>query len=290
MTVAGIDWRRVDWVNLTVIAFVHVMAGFGAVYLATHFSWPTFALGLAWYLACGLSISGGYHRLFAHPTYRAAWPLRLFYLLFGAASVQNSAMKWSSDHRRHHAHTDDESDPYNIRKGFWWAHIGWVLTKEPPPDLSNVADLQADPLARFQHRFYVPLAVLVGVGLPTAIGALWGDWLGGLLVGGFLRLFVQYHATFSINSVAHMIGSRPYCLTTSARDSGITAVITFGEGYHNFHHRFPMDYRNGVRYFHLDPAKWWIWTWSRVGMASAMRRTPPEQIAQARAAVLAALA
>ena len=278
-----IPWRKLDWTNTAVLAGAHLLAVAAIVWMVHAFRWQTLVLGILWFWLCGVSITGGYHRLFAHPTYRCSWPLKLFYLLFGAASVQNSALKWSSDHRRHHAHTDEESDPYNIRKGFWWAHVGWVLVKEPaPPDFENVKDLQADPLLRFQHRFYVPLALLAGWGLPCAIAALWGDALGGLLVAGFLRLSFQYHATFSVNSVAHTLGSRPYARLTTAGDSFVTAIVTLGEGYHNFHHRFPMDYRNGVRFYHFDPTKWWVWSFSLVGLVRNIQRTPLQQILEAR--------
>lgn len=280
-----IPWRRLDWINLTVIAGVHLLALAGVFWMIFRFSGWTLGLGLLWGACCGLSITGGYHRLFAHPTYRASWPLRLFYLLFGAASVQNSALKWASDHRRHHASTDEEADPYNIRKGFWWAHLGWVLVQENAPghvpDHTNVQDLQADPLIRFQNRFYVLLALTVGFLVPMLIAEAWGDAMGGLLVAGFLRLFLQYHATFSVNSVAHCLGGQPYSKATSARDSFITALITLGEGYHNFHHRFPTDYRNGVRFYHFDPTKWWVWCCAKLRVVRDVRRTPPQAIAQA---------
>lgn len=279
---------RPDWINISVLTGVH-LAGIAAIlYLALVKCDPaTLLLALALFWVVGLSVTGGYHRLFAHRTYRAIAPLRLFYLLFGTAAVQNSALRWAADHRVHHAHADHDGDPYNITRGFWWAHVGWVLFHSPPHPDEDVRDLQADPLVAWQHRWYVPLAVVFGIGLPTAIAALWGDALGGLLVAGFLRLVLQWQTTFTINSVAHWIGSRPYCTTTSARDSSITALISFGEGYHNFHHRFQADYRNGVRWWQLDPTKWFVWTMSRLGIASDLRVTPPEAIRRAREAVLA---
>ncbi|MEZ5975610.1 MAG: fatty acid desaturase [Planctomycetota bacterium] len=184
-------------------------------------------MAVVWFCFCGLSITGGYHRLFSHPTYKAIWPLRLFYLLFGAASVQNSALKWSADHRVHHKYADKEKDPYNINNGFWWAHIGWVLFQAPDEvDYRIVSDLEKDPLVMNQHRYYVLWALLGGAILPAAVGALFGDWIGGLLVVGFLRLVFQWHATFSINSVAHSIGSQPYDTESTSRDSWITAIVT----------------------------------------------------------------
>jgi stearoyl-CoA desaturase (delta-9 desaturase) len=269
---------RLDWTNTLFLVAVHLLGLYGVYWLCTRFSWWTLALGAVWFACCGVSITGGYHRLFSHPTYKAAWPLRLFYLLFGAASVQNSALKWSADHRLHHGQVDTERDPYNIFRGFWWAHIGWVLHQTPGESLDNVADLEKDPLVRFQHAAYVPLAVVFGALLPVSLGLLWGDPIGALLFAGFTRLVLQYHATFAVNSFAHMLGTQPYSTKSSARDSFVTAILTLGEGYHNFHHSFQMDYRNGVRWWQLDPTKWFVWSLSRVGLTRDLRRAAPERI------------
>jgi len=274
---------RFDWVNVSFLAVAHLCGAGAIVYLiAVQCSPWTLAFAAVWGGFCGLSITGGYHRLFAHGAYRASLPLRLFYLVFGAASVQNSALKWASDHRAHHAHTDQDGDPYDIRKGFWWAHIGWVMHKVPGGNVPLAKDLQQDPLVTFQHRHYLLLALLFGALVPMAIGAIWGDPWGALLVAGFLRLCIQWHATFCINSLTHMFGSQPYSRRVSARDSFWIALLTFGEGYHNFHHRFQADYRNGVRWFHYDPTKWWIWLMARTGLARDLRRVPSERIEQAR--------
>jgi stearoyl-CoA desaturase (delta-9 desaturase) len=125
----------------------------------------------------------------------------------------------------------------------------------------------------------------MGFALPMLIATAWGDPLGGLLFAGFLRLMIQYQATFSINSVAHSLGRRPYSTSVSARDSWITAILTMGEGYHNYHHRFPGDYRNGVRWYHFDPSKWWVWTLSKLRLARDLKRVPAEMIRRARDSV-----
>lgn len=282
--------RRPHWINIGFVLVAHLLAVSGIVYLAAfHFSWWTVGLAAGWYAACGLAITGGYHRLFSHRSFEAVAPLRALSLLFGAGAVQNSALKWSIDHRIHHEHTDTDDDPYNIRRGFWWAHVGWLFFREVERPEADATDLLADPLVRFQHKHYLALAVLFGVALPGALAALWGDVLGGVLVAGFLRLVLQWHATFSVNSFAHTVGNRPYCLRTSARDSVVTALISLGEGYHNFHHRFQADYRNGVRWFHFDPTKWFVWTMSKVGATRRLRRTPSQAIERARAAVAASL-
>ena len=284
--------QRLDWTNTVTLGVIHLFAVVAIVYLVAVKTSPwTVGLGVLWMSFTGLAITGGYHRLFAHRTYRARAPLRAFYLLFGAASVQNSALKWASDHRQHHAHCDKPKDPYSIRRGFWWAHIGWVLFKSGnPTDMRGVDDLQEDPLVRLQHRYYVPLAVLMAAVVPASLGLLWGDPIGALLVAGFLRLVVQWHATFSINSVAHCLGKRPFSIASSARDSFWTAILTLGEGYHNFHHRFVTDYRNGIRWYHFDPTKWFVWSMAKVGMTSNLRRVAKDAIEGARRAVAAEVA
>src|SRR6185503_7089851 len=154
--------NRVDWKNIAFLALGHLLALVAIAWLIFERTSPwTIALGFLWFALCGVSITGGYHRLFAHPTYKAHWTLRLFYLLFGAAAVQNSALKWSADHRVHHSKTDRDEDPYNISRGFWWAHIGWVLYRDPQDiDLRSVKDLSVDPLIVWQDRHYVALAVV----------------------------------------------------------------------------------------------------------------------------------
>ena len=275
--------REIDWVNTIFIAFAHVVALGAVIYsLIVGVKWENIALAVFYFLAAGLSITGGYHRLFSHKTYRAAWPLRLFYLLFGAAGVQNSVINWSSDHRRHHADTDHDEDPYNARKGFWWSHVGWVLFKDRLRNLDNAGDLFKDPLVAFQHKYYVPLAVLMVAVVPATIGLAWGDPLGAFLWAGMIRLVFQYHSTFSINSLAHMFGRKPYNKAISARDNGIVALITLGEGYHNFHHQFPGDYRNGVRAWHFDPTKWIVKTFSWVGITRDLRKVSQQTIDRAK--------
>ena len=278
-----------DWTNIVFVGVAHALALAAVAWLcAVRASPSTIALGAAWFALCGIAITGGYHRLFAHPTYRTTRLVRAFYLLFGAASVQNSALKWAADHRVHHARTDDDGDPYNIRRGFWWAHMGWVFRRDAgPAALDRVKDLLADPLLRWQQRHYVLIAAVFAGIVPAALGLIWGDPIGALLVAGFLRLVIQWHATGAVNSFAHRFGSRPYSLENSARDSSWTALLTLGEGYHNFHHRFQADYRNGIRWWHFDPTKWFVWTLSRIGLARGLRRTPAEAIERARASVRA---
>src|SRR5438067_2025591 len=237
---------------------------------------------LVMFAATGFSITLGYHRLFSHLSFKAHWSVRLFTLIFGAAAFENSALMWASEHRRHHKHVDHDDDPYDISKGFFHAHIGWLLFKlkvQPPYD--NVADLKKDRLVQLQDRWVQLIAVVVSFVLPTALGWIWNGALGALgafLIGGVARVVFLQHCTFFINSACHTIGNRPYSSRCSARDSWLMALFTFGEGYHNYHHEFQHDYRNGVKPWQFDPTKWTIWLLQKVGLAGQLRRVPSEKI------------
>jgi stearoyl-CoA desaturase (delta-9 desaturase) len=237
------------------------------------------------WLLVGLSVTAGYHRLFSHKTYQAAWPVRLFLLIFGAGALENSVLNWCADHRIHHAHVDHDRDPYNITKGFWWAHMGWIFFQNEPIPRSVVRDLEEDPLVRWQAKYYALIGLSVALGIPLVVGLLTGRLLGCFLIGGVLRIVVSHHGTFFINSLCHMVGSRPYSQEHSARDSPIMAVLAFGEGYHNYHHSFPFDYRNGVKVWQFDPAKWMIWTLARLGLARDLRRAPEAAVLKAKVEV-----
>jgi stearoyl-CoA desaturase (delta-9 desaturase) len=222
------------------------------------------------YALTGTAITAGYHRYYAHRAFECRSAVKFLMLIFGAAALENSALSWVADHREHHRHTDREQDPYNIQKGFFWAHIGWIYFKHTEDrDFSNVKDLKKDALIQWQHKYYVPIALIVGLGVPFLIGLLFGRPWGGVIWGGLLRLVVVHHATFLINSAAHTFGTKPYSETTSARDSWWLPFFSFGEGYHNYHHAFPSDYRNGTAWYHWDTTKWVIralalpgWTWN----------------------------
>ena len=276
--------NRIDWLNSSFLIGTALVTVTAVPWYIIKFGldWFQVALFLAFFVATGLSITLGYHRLFSHISFRAAWPVRLATLVFGAAAFENSALNWSSDHRRHHKHTDHDDDPYDITKGFWHAHIGWILFKlSPQKPLDNVADLRRDPLVRLQDRFYVPLAISVSFLLPALLGWLHSGWvgaLGGFLIAGVARVVFVQQMTFCINSLCHTIGRQPYSTSCSARDSGVMALFTFGEGYHNYHHRFQHDYRNGVKWYHFDPTKWTILALAKLGLVRDLRRVPEEQV------------
>ena len=147
---------------------------------------------------------------------------------------------------------------------------------------SPVRDLERDPLVAAQHRYYVPAGIAMGIGLPVLLGWAFGDPWGGFIVAGAVRLLLVYHATFAINSIAHCFGAQPYSDQTSSRDNLLTALVSMGEGYHNFHHAFCADYRNGAYAHQFDPTKWVLWSLAKLGVVRNLRRTPPAAILRAR--------
>ena len=275
---------RLDIVNAAFMTIIPILAAVGTVWYTMKHGISSVELGIFgfMYVACGLSITAGYHRLFSHRTHKAAWPLRLFYALFGAGAFQNSAIKWCSNHRRHHLVTDTDDDPYTVKRGFFWAHIGWVMVAEEEERVEKVQDLESDPILAFQDRHIFLLGFLVGMVLPGAAGWFFlggvTGFLGGFIWGGLLRIVIVHHATFLINSAAHTWGTQPYSTANTSRDSPLLSLITYGEGYHNFHHTFQADYRNGHKWYHWDPSKWWIRGFSFVKMTSDLHKTPDKTI------------
>jgi stearoyl-CoA desaturase (delta-9 desaturase) len=279
-----IPFEKVNWqISSFLIGTLFFAVTAVPVYLR-FFGLDAFQIGLflVMFLATGFSITVGYHRLFSHRTFEAHWLVRLAVLIFGAAAFENSVLLWSCEHRSHHKHVDHDDDPYCISQGLFHAHIGWLLFKlDPPPPFDNVGDLKKDPLVMWQHRHIHLIAAVVSFVLPAAIGYLWGGWvsaLGAFLIGGIARVVAVQHSTFCINSLCHYLGDQPYSTKCSARDSWLMAIVTLGEGYHNYHHEFQHDYRNGVKPWHFDPTKWIIWTMSKIGLAKKLRRVPEEKV------------
>ncbi|MPW74365.1 fatty acid desaturase [Moraxella catarrhalis] len=234
--------------------------------------WVAFAILMAW---TGLSITAGYHRLWSHKSYEAH-PVVKYILLLGATlAVESSVFDWCSGHRSHHRHVDDEyDDPYSSRRGFWFSHMGWMLRKYPSGqyDYKNIPDLKKDKLLALQHKYYGFWVIATNVVVLAMIGWITGDMLGTFLIAGLLRLVLTHHFTFFINSLCHMFGTRPYTDENTARDNGLLAIVTWGEGYHNYHHYFQYDYRNGVKWWQYDPTKWIIGLLAKVGLASNLKR------------------
>ncbi|MFC5077409.1 Fatty acid desaturase [Vibrio thalassae] len=276
------------WLNVTFFLGTFILATVGVTwygfiygYTSAHWVWLLIA-----FMFCGMSITAGYHRLWSHKTYEAHNFLKYLFAIGGAFALQNSALHWSSDHRVHHKHVDNnDKDPYSAKRGFWYSHIGWMLREYQAArydDYRNCRDLQKDKVVMWQHKHYVTLALVTNFGIPILLGAIYSDIIGFVLVVGALRLVLSHHTTFFINSLAHVWGTQPYTSKNTARDNGILAFLTFGEGYHNFHHIFEHDYRNGIRWWQFDPTKWLIRSCSYLGLAKGLKRVSRYRIEKAR--------
>ena len=278
---APINWVAAWMFIITTGVAVTVVPWYGITYGYETSAWIAYVV-ITW--LTGMSITGGYHRLWSHNAYDAHPILRVWYALWGAAALENTILDWSSGHRVHHRHCDDvDKDPYSAKRGLWFSHMGWMLREYPSGrvDFSNVKNIMKDPIVMWQYKYYAPIMLVMNIGVPVALGLIFGDVWGMLLLAGFLRIVTAHHVTFFINSIAHKWGSQPYTDENTAHDNAFFAFLTHGEGYHNYHHIFQTDYRNGIRWFHWDPTKWFIKACSWVGLASNLKTVPDFKIRRA---------
>ena len=282
---------KINWVSVSVLGLTGLVALFAVPAYAMLVGFDMWQIGLmiVGIIFCEISITAGYHRLWTHRAYEAHWLVKAVLALGGTFAAQNSILHWASDHRRHHRHVDDyDEDPYSAKRGFWFSHIGWMLRDYSSNDesYSNCPDLKKDPIVMWQHRHYMPLVLGVNFGIPIILGYFHGDILGMLLLVGVLRLVIAHHFTFFINSLAHVWGVQPFSDKNSSKDNAFLALLTMGEGYHNYHHSFQRDYRNGLRWWQFDPTKWLIRTLAWLGLAKSLHRTPIDKIESVRAQML----
>ncbi|KAJ3363973.1 hypothetical protein GGF32_003071 [Allomyces javanicus] len=281
-----LSWSRVKWPSATVL----VVSPFLAVYwgLTTPLGTKTLVWSILFYAICATGVTAGYHRLWAHRAYSAAWPYRLWMALAGAGSIQGSIRWWARGHRAHHRFTDTDKDPYSAQRGLLWSHFLWMLFN---PDRAvrvaqrqvDMADLDADPIVRYQHQYYAPISIFTGLVFPTLVaGYGWGDFWGGFVWAGWVRMVLLHHATFCVNSLAHYLGEATYDDRRSPRDHLLTALVTMGEGMHNFHHEFPNDYRNAIRWYEWDPTKIVIYLASLVGLTYDLKTFPDNEVQKGR--------
>jgi stearoyl-CoA desaturase (delta-9 desaturase) len=276
-------WKHINWLSTTFIIGLPLAGLIAAAY--TPLRLPTAIFAIAYYFATGLGITAGYHRLWAHTSYSASLPLKIFLAAVGGGAVEGSARWWSRDHRAHHRYTDTDKDPYSVRKGLLYSHLGWMVMKQNPKRIgrTDISDLNDDPVVVWQHKNYLKVVLFMGLIFPALVAGFgWGDFVGGIVYAGILRIFFVQQATFCVNSLAHWLGDQPFDDRNSPRDHVITALVTLGEGYHNFHHEFPSDYRNAIEWHQYDPTKWFIWTMKQVGLAHDLKQFRSNEIEKGR--------
>jgi len=241
-----------NWTTTIALVFMHI----GAVAALFMFNWYAFAVAVfLFWMAIGLGISMGYHRLHTHRSYKVPLGLEYFFAVCGALTLEGGPIFWVATHRIHHQKSDQPGDPHSPRDGAWWSHVGWILFGEAKHNNTRLMSKYAPDLA--EHRFYVWLnnyhwLPMVVLGLVLLV-------LGGLpmmLWGVCLRVVVGLHATWLVNSATHMWGSRRFATRDDSRNNWLVALITFGEGWHNNHHAHPTSARHGLAWYEFDPT--WI--------------------------------
>lgn len=267
---------RTDTTSWPILLFILGYHAFLLIALPIYFSYTLPSAGLlaisgAIVFICGIAITAGYHRLFSHLTYKTHPIIEGIFLFICSVATQGSALRWAFDHRMHHAFVDTDKDPYTIKKGFMHAHMYWMFKKSNAIDSKVVADLLKNPIIRFQDKHYVFCMLASNAIVFLAVGWLLNDYVGAFIFAWWVRLLISHHTTWCINSLAHYWGSQNYSEEHTAVDNYIISLITYGEGYHNYHHSFAHDYRNGIRWFHFDPGKWLIWTLSKIGLARDLK-------------------
>ncbi|KZT73326.1 hypothetical protein DAEQUDRAFT_662387 [Daedalea quercina L-15889] len=294
---------QIWWANGLIFVATHLAAAIGCyLYPFYRLSGYTVILCVVLFQMGEMSITVGYHRLYSHRAFRASLPVRIAVALFGASAMQGSIKVRAQifaacmRHRLHHRYTDDPvHDPYAATRGFLWAHMGWIFFKSHYERLQLIdqTDLDNDPVVRMQHKHYLLLALGLGLILPPCIGALWGDATGAFVWAGLVVRLLIWHCTFFVNSLAHWDGLQPYSDENTSKSNLILAVLTCGEGNHNFvrthdslfspprKHAFPHDYRSGPARYDWDPSKWTILLLKRLGLVWGLKRARPEDVREA---------
>ncbi len=273
----GVDWKALGWHGS-----IHMLGGIGCVYLFLAYNFYTVVLAAVTFVLCHLSIRLGAHSLYTHQAYKAARWLHWALVILYSMTLQGPLRMWVALHVRHHKYTDQEGDPYSPKDGWLWAHSLWTCFMLPKINYArealwlfrarNPEEERTIKRIAWQGRYHWHLGLGLGVLLPGLVSTLWGDWLGGFLVAGFFRLLCQYHLTWQINSLSHMLGSREYSPDSSRNApwwlAPLTGLSSVGEATrHNRHHRFPRDPRIGNRWYDFDVGKWALyilWATSQV--------------------------
>ncbi|KAI9138515.1 hypothetical protein BKA69DRAFT_1091005 [Paraphysoderma sedebokerense] len=272
-------WKRVKWVEALMLGTTPLVWLYGILYVPLQMK--TLIACFIYYQLCMFGSTAGLHRLWSHGSYKATWPYRLFWAVITAGTAQWDIYWWSLMHRAHHRWLDQDNDPYCARKGLFFSHMGWLIFKNDLKDLHKIdmSDLLADPVVVWQRKYYVPLGIFMTFIFPTVLAGFgWNDWVGGFVYLACARLVAVQHTIFCVNSLAHYFGDATYDDTRTPRDNIIMALLTLGEGYHNFHHEFPDDYRATTSYFQYDPSKWMIRFFSFFGVTYDLKRVAINEV------------
>ncbi|KAE8748537.1 hypothetical protein FOCC_FOCC004713 [Frankliniella occidentalis] len=241
---------RIVWRNVAIFVYMHLAAVYGGYLLLTSAMWPTIAFAIVMYWAGGLGITAGAHRLWAHKAYKANVPLRILLTIFNTIAFQNHVIEWSRDHRVHHKYTETDADPHNLNRGVFFAHMGWLLCRKHPDVINkgkgiDMSDLESDPILAFQKKYYLILMPVICFIIPTMIPMyFWNEtFLNSWFVATMFRYVFTLNMTWLVNSAAHKWGNRPYDESIAPSENLAVSIGAMGEGWHNYHHVFPWDYK-----------------------------------------------
>eukprot|EP01040_Poterioochromonas_malhamensis_P016216 gene16216-18354_t len=236
-----------NWPMVVFLTLAHVAAVIGLFTIRQCHPYTLFWSFLLWVIS-GVGITGGVHRLWAHRSYKASLPMRVALMLANSIANQGSIWHWSRDHRCHHKHSETDADPHNATRGFFFAHMGWLLVKKHQDVIEagkklNFDDLLADPVVMFQRALDPWFALFMCFIFPALVAMLWGEnFWNAYWVAGALRYVYVLHVTWFVNSAAHFFGDHPYDHQSWPAENPIVSFLALGEGWHNWHHKYPFDY------------------------------------------------
>ncbi|XP_054156837.1 stearoyl-CoA desaturase 5-like [Oppia nitens] len=278
---------EIVWRNVIVMAILHIGALYGAYLMVTAAKYQTVIAWFFMYIFSGMGITAGAHRLWSHRSYKANLGLRALLCILQTMAVENSVYDWCREHRVHHKYSETDADPHNANRGFFFAHIGWLLCRKHPDvqlkgQSVDLSDLWNDPMLRFQHRYYRSMALVFCVIVPTLIPVMfWSETLyNSFFICFIFRYIYTLNSTWLVNSAAHMWGNRPYDITINPRECNIATYITMGEGYHNYHHTFPWDYSASELdwKYNWNFTTFFIDSFARIGWASDRKRVSNDMV------------
>ena len=254
------------------LLFIHAMALI-AIFAIKNPKWITIAFIVFLSMAFGLSITAGQHRLYTHESYTVNnQALEWFYFLFNLVGMSSPTIEWVKTHKQHHKYSDTCKDPH-FDNTFRYSHIGWIIRDhEIEQEILNtptVKNVQRNKILQFQKQYYIPLVIIVQI-ILFMIPLLWGDFWNGFWLH-FIRLVIGLNAEFSVNSLAHYFGYRPYDPTIKPSQNLLVTTFGMGEGYHNYHHTYPKDFRASGSFYNLNPTTWFLLLCYRLGWISNLR-------------------
>ncbi|XP_054153820.1 stearoyl-CoA desaturase-like [Oppia nitens] len=274
------------WTNVFIFLILNVLSLYGIYVCIANKCWMTWCFAFWYGLAGGLGVTAGAHRLWSHRSYKARLPLRIVLMLFHSIAGQNDLYEWCRDHRVHHKYSETDADPHNSKRGFFFAHVGWLLTRKHPDVIIkgkqiDLSDLINDPVVYYHKKYYIVFYLIFCFILPIIIPLyVWSETVFYSVFGTVLRYVTSLHCTWFVNSAAHMFGDKPYNPNIEPRENLLVSYGAFGEGFHNYHHSFPFDYSTSEMGWRLNFTTFFIDFMALIGQAYDMKRLSKDMVCQ----------